>query len=63
MLFLFKVIEDTDHGTPTHNVNNCFNYAHNSFFIMFDVHNIDTFEKKFKKHGRFFAVKSLFNII
>ena len=30
---------------------------------MFNVYNIDTFEKKFKKHGRFFAVKSLFNII
>ena len=48
MLFLFKVIEDTNHGTPTHNVNNCLNNAHNSFFIMFDGHNIDTFEKKFK---------------
>lgn len=52
MLFLFKVVEDTDHGTPTHNVNNSFNYAHNSFFIMFDVHNIDTFEKKFNKKSR-----------
>ena len=49
MLFLFKVVEDTDHGTPTHNVNNSFNNAHNSFFIMFDVHNIDTFEQKFNK--------------
>ena len=52
MLFLFKVIEDTDHGAPSHNVNNCFNYAHNSYFIMFDVHNIDTFEQKFNKKSR-----------
>ena len=52
MLFLFKVVEDTDHGTPTHNVNYCFNNAHNSFFIMFDGHNIDTFEKKFNKKSR-----------
>ena len=25
---------------------------------MFDVHNIDTFEKKFKKHGNFFCLHS-----
>jgi hypothetical protein len=28
--FAFKIIEDTYHGTPTHNVDNCFNNGHNA---------------------------------
>ena len=24
MLFLFEIVEDADHGTPPHNVNNCY---------------------------------------
>jgi len=32
-LFAFKIIEDTYHGTPTHNVDNCFNNAHNSCYL------------------------------
>ncbi len=32
MLFLFKVIEDTYHGTPTHNEYNSFDNGHNFEF-------------------------------
>ena len=49
MLFLFKVVEDTDHGTPTHNVNNSFNNAHNSYFLCSMCIIIGIFEQKFNK--------------
>ena len=53
--FAFKVIEDTYHGTPSHNVYNCFNNGHNVSFFLFDGHNIDTFAKKFKNQSNFFS--------
>ena len=33
VLFAFKVIEDTNHGTQTHNVDNCFNNGHNVYLL------------------------------
>ena len=30
VLFAFKIIEDTYHSTPVHNVDNCFNNGHNA---------------------------------
>ena len=33
VLFAFKVIEDTYHSTPSHNVDNCCNNGHNVYLL------------------------------
>ena len=58
VLFAFKVIEDTYHSTPSHNVDNCFNNGHNVYLLRSESQRLQLLGIEVEVFGHFVKERS-----